>query len=180
MKHILLLPVLLLASLLNASATQSAAPAETSAAASIEGYWQIVEDKNPEAIALVYAQDGVHYIRMVALYDDAGEKIIETIADPKEKAKGITGNPYLCGLDFIWGLKPESDGKRFKGNVTDPDDGSSYTCEVWYDEHKQKLVVRGELLIFGENQYWPSIKEEDVPKEARVDIEKIKLNVPQS
>lgn len=167
-----------------AAATEETASTESAsagnAAINIEGYWQIVEKTAPEAIAFVYQKDGVHYVRMVALYDDAGKEITETIADPQEKAKGLSGNPYLCGLDFIWGLKPESDGKRFKGSVTDPDSGSSYTCEVWFDEHKKQLVVRGEVLVFGENQYWPSIKEEDVPKEARLDVETIELNVPKS
>lgn len=179
MKRLILLSSLFLSCALKTAFASASAAAPASASA-IEGYWQIVEDKNPEAIALVYQQDGVHYIRMVALYDDAGKKITETIADPQEKAKGLSGNPYLCGLDFIWGLKPESNGKRFKGTVTDPDSGSSYTCEVWFDEHKKQLVVRGELLVFGENQYWPPIKEEDVPEKARLDVAKIKLNLPQS
>lgn len=160
----------------NTSTTSSTAAKE--AAASIEGYWQIVEKTAPEAIALVYEKDGVHYIRMVALYDDAGKTITETITSPQEKAQGLSGNPYLCGLDFVWGLMPESNGNRFKGTVTDPDHGKSYTCEVWFDEHRNRLVVRGELLVFGQSQYWPSIKEEDVPEGARLDLEKIKLNLP--
>lgn len=147
--------------------------------AAIEGYWQIIDDNGkPESIAVVYPHEGMYFCRMVALYDEDTGKVNETVANPKQKADGIKGNPYLCGLDFIWNLKPEGDGHRYKGTVTDPDNGNNYTCEVWFDKDKGTLVVRGEWLMFGENKYWPSIAEADVPAEARVDLKTLTPVIP--
>ena len=150
----------------NADAETSAADAraETEAEApkprtqtDIGGKWFVPDDDNPaqpQSIVLFYKKpDGTFAAKMVAIYHDG--KIDDTEAAPKERAKKIDGNPFLCGLDFIWGLALDADSARYAGKVIDPDSGKTYKCEVWFDTQKQTLVVRGELLIFGVNQYWP-------------------------
>lgn len=123
----------------------------------IGGKWFVPDDDNPaqpQSIVLFYKKpDETFAAKMVAIYHDG--KIDDTEAAPKERAKKIDGNPFLCGLDFIWGLALDADSARYAGKVVDPDSGKTYKCEVWFDTQKQTLVVRGELLIFGVNQYWP-------------------------
>lgn len=146
---------------------------------SVEGYWQVVTD-DPEGIAFVYAKDGVLYCRMVAIYEDKTEKVIETAANPVEKAAGVPGNPPICGLDFIWGLKVDGKNNRYRGIVMDPDSGKQYTCKVWYDTDRKMLVVRGEWFIFGESEYWPAIPLEKVPEGARVNLDTVQPTAPKN
>ncbi len=124
--------------------------------ADIGGKWYVPDDNNqaqPQSIVLFYKKpDNTFAAKMVAIYHDG--KIDDTEAAPKERAKKIDGNPFLCGLDFIWGLALDANSARYSGRVIDPDSGKTYKCEVWFDTKRQTLVVRGELLIFGVNQYW--------------------------
>ena len=87
---------------------------------------------------------------------------------------------FICGLDFITGLKLSNNG-RYVGTVVDPDTGKKYKCEVWYDSKIKKLAVRGELFIFGVTNYWPPIASENLPKEVVEKAAKfllIKLSIP--
>ena len=128
----------------------------------IFGKWSIPDDENPDvpqSIALFYKKpDGTAAAKMVAIYHNG--KIDDTEAAPKERAKKIDGHPFLCGYDFIHSLIPNAQRTRFAGKVVDPDSGKTYDCEVWFDARKNVLVVRGELLIFGVNQYWPKTGED--------------------
>lgn len=130
----------------------------------IKGFWLITDTSHggaPQSIVYIYENDNVHYCRMVGIYDENTGKLGDTIEHPKERAKGLKDNPFLCGTDFIWGLTP--DGTRYKGNVVNPSSGSVYNCHVWYDTKTGKLVVRGECFIFGQNQYWLKMAEKDIP-----------------
>lgn len=135
---------------------------------SIGGFWIIPDSDTgkPESVARFFKKpSGKYCAHMVLIYDEATGKPAETIADPKERAKGIDGNPFICGLEFIWGLELQSDG-RYKGKVIDPDSGKTYRCEVWFDKSKNELAVRGELFIFGLTNYWPPISEKNLPAQA--------------
>ena len=126
----------------------------------IFGKWSIPDDENPDApqsIVLFYKKsDGTAAAKMIAIYHNG--KIDDTEAAPKERAKKINGHPFLCGYDFIHSLIPNAQRSRFAGKVVDPDSGKTYDCEVWFDARRDVLVVRGELLIFGVNQYWPKTR----------------------
>lgn len=135
---------------------------------SIGGFWVIPDSDTgkPESVARFFKKpSGKYCAHMVLIYDEATGKPSETISDPKERAKGIDGNPFICGLEFIWGLELQSDG-RYKGKVVDPDSGKTYRCEVWFDKSKNKLAVRGELFIFGVTNYWQPISEKNLPAQA--------------
>lgn len=144
----------------------------------VKGYWIIPDDDTgkPDSVAFFYEKDGKYYARMVLLYGENGE-VIETIADPKTVAKGVKGTPKLLGLDFIFNLTPEEKGEKLKGKVLDPDNGMTFDCEVWVDEKNGNLIVRGELLVFGKNEYWKPIDVKSLPKSARINEKKIELNV---
>ncbi len=142
----------------------------------IAGYWLVPDDENGgkiQSAVLMYENGGKYYCRMLVIYDEDSGKIIDTISKPSERAKAIAGNPYLCGKDFIWGLTYNKANKRFAGKVVDPDTGKIYKCEVWYNEDKNCLVVRGEIFIFGKNAYWPEATENMLPKSERLDPQKL-------
>lgn len=147
--------------------------------ADIDGFWLVPDDDNGDKIqsaVVVYEYKGQRYCKMLTIYDEDTEKLTETIKKPIERAQGIQGNPYLCGLDFIWGLKYDENSKRYKGHVVDPDSGNVYRCKVWYDSDKKMLVVRGELFVFGENEYWPPADTKFLPDDLRPDVSKLVPN----
>lgn len=149
-------------------------------ASGIAGFWVIPDSKtnNPESVAYFYESGGVFTARMVLIYDDSGG-VAETFLSPKERAKGIKSHPFICGLDFITGLKLSTNG-RYVGTVVDPDTGKKYKCEVWYDSKSKKLAVRGELFIFGVTNYWPPIASENLPKEVVEEAAKFSGNPPRA
>ena len=139
----------------------------------ILGCWLIVDRENgnaPESVVYFYTNpgDGLVYCKMLTIFDDQS-KMSDTLYKPLERAKGIKGSPYLCGMDFIFGLAKGR--QSYSGHVINPDTGSVYRCEVWFDMEKKLLVVRGELLIFGKNEYWEAFDEKKLP----FDISKVTL-----
>lgn len=145
----------------------------------VAGFWVIPDSDTgkPESVAYFYEQDGVFAARMILIYDETTGKIDETYFAPKERANGIPTHPYICGMDFIWGLKPESAGK-YLGKVIDPNSGNVYKCEVWYDKSAQKLAVRGEWFIFGLTNLWPPIAADKLPKNLVAGVAKFKQTSP--
>lgn len=132
----------------------------------IGGFWIIPDSDTgkPESVAYFYESGGEYAARMVLIYDEDTGKIAETFLAPRERAAGIKSRPYICGLDFIWGLKPEADGK-YAGRVVNPDSGHVFKCEVWYDAPSKRLAVRGELLIFGQTNFWLPISADSLPED---------------
>ena len=140
----------------------------------IAGFWVIPDSDTgkPESVAYFYESGGICAARMVLIYDEDTGKIAETFLAPRERAKGISSHPHICGLDFIWDLKPESGG-RYAGKVVNPDSGHVFKCEVWYDARSKKLAVRGELLIFGQTNFWLPVSADRLPKDVVLAAEKL-------
>lgn len=143
----------------------------------ITGFWKTINDKSgkPESIIAIYEHDGKYFGRIIATYNDQG-KIQDTIANPKEKAKGVQGNPYYSGLDIIWDLTPN--GTRFsQGKILDPEKGRIYDAEMW--RQGSNLIVRGEVWVFGENQEWVPASDSDFPRDfSKPDIAKFTPVIP--
>lgn len=131
------------------------------AADGISGYWKSVDEKTGQAqcVVVVYPYKDKYYGRIIGTFDDKG-KMTESIYSPKDRAPGVIGNPFYCGLDLIWNLRDK--GERFKGKIVDPEEGNIYTAEVWVEDGS--LIVRGELFIFGRSQTWPAATAADFPK----------------
>jgi uncharacterized protein (DUF2147 family) len=116
----------------------------------VRGFWQTVDKKTklPTSVIAVYPYKGKYYGRIIATYNKSGG-IEETVEHPQSRAPGVVGNPYYCGLDFIWGCAPDGKG-LYKGSVLDPRDGSKYRAKLWRE--RGNLILRGELLMFGRNE----------------------------
>lgn len=129
-------------------------------AESIAGFWKSVDEESGKArsVVAVYEYKGKFYGRLIATYNDEG-KIDETIYNPKSRAPGVEGEPYYCGLDFIWDLSPHHG--KYKGKIMDPEKGKVYKAVLWVENGN--LIVRGELFIFGRNQTWPPADPKDYP-----------------
>jgi uncharacterized protein (DUF2147 family) len=127
----------------------------------IKGFWKTINDKTnkPESIVAIYEYQGKYFGRIILTYDDNGQ-VKDTIYKASERAPGVKGNPYYAGLDIIWNLKPNNS-KFSDGKILDPEKGRVYDAEAW---HKNgNLIVRGEILFFGENETWPPAAEHDFP-----------------
>ncbi|MFI5343605.1 MAG: DUF2147 domain-containing protein [Chlamydiales bacterium] len=128
---------------------------------SVTGFWQTMDDKTgrPQSIVALYPYRGLYFGRMVVTFDDSG-KLSDTINDPKDRAPGVVGNPYYSGMDIIWDMKKEGS-KYVGGKIIDPEKGDIYDAEMWLSHGR--LIVRGEILFFGENQTWLPAVESDFP-----------------
>jgi uncharacterized protein (DUF2147 family) len=124
----------------------------------ITGFWKSYNEKTlkPEIMVAIYPYQGKYYGRIVGIYNKKGE-IKETLTERKNRAPGIVGEPFYCGLDLIYDLKNK--GSTFNGKIVDPEKGNVYSAELWRD--KEDLIVRGKLFIFGKNLTWYPAKEED-------------------
>ena len=78
-------------------------------AGDIVGFWKNPNPKTgkPKLIIAVYAHQDKHYGRILASYDTAGQ-LDDTIYAAEGRAKGVKGNPFYAGMDFIWNLKKKS------------------------------------------------------------------------
>ena len=128
----------------------------------VVGFWKTVNDKTgkAESVVAVYEYQGKYYGRLVAAFNKEGV-IDDTIYEPRDRAPGVEGNPYYSGMDIIWDLKKKGS-KYADGKVIDPEKGRVYDAEMWIKDGN--LIMRGELLFFGENETWPPMKDEEFPK----------------
>lgn len=127
----------------------------------IGGFWKSINENTglPQCVIAVYEYKGVYYGRIIATYDDQG-KMKEDIYAAKERAPGVVGNPYYCGLDIIWDL--QNSGSNYKGKILDPQKGNVYNAQLWSDG--VYLYVRGKWGFLFRTQTWLPVEEGDFPK----------------
>lgn len=127
----------------------------------IIGFWKSINDETGKAqcVVAIYEYEDKFYGRIIGTFDD-NQQLTETIYTPKERAPGVIGNPFYCGLDIIWDLI--DNGISYKGKILDPQKGNVYNSELWIE--KGNLIVRGKLLFLGRNQQWIPVKDYDFPK----------------
>lgn len=114
----------------------------------ITGMWKSVSDETGiiKSVSLIYEFNGKIYGRLLAIYEEDGK-----LANPKEKAIEVVGDPTYVGLDFIWNLIDK--GKKWsKGKILDPQFGKIYSCDMWIEDGN--LVVKGKIGPFGREQIW--------------------------
>jgi uncharacterized protein (DUF2147 family) len=144
------------------------------AADEIVGFWKSIDDETHKAqcIVAIYEYEDKCYGRIIATFDE-DQHLKETIYTPKERAPGVIGNPFYCGLDIIWDLV--DNGISYKGKILDPQKGNIYNSELWIE--KGNLIVRGKLLFLGRNQQWVPALKSDLPKDFK--FPKLDSLVPQ-
>jgi len=130
----------------------------------VTGFYQTIDDKtgNPRSIVKIFQYgDGNIGGRIVAMYDAEGN-IEDTIVSPTRRSTRLAGNPYLSGLDIIWGLN-QSDNEYSGGRIMDPQSGSTYRARIW-QENPETLQVRGQLGIgIGRTQTWTTLSTDALP-----------------
>lgn len=126
----------------------------------ITGFWKSINDETGKAqcIVAIYEYEDKFYGRIMATFDE-DQKLNGTIYSPKERAPGVVGNPFYCGLDIIWDLI--DNGISYKGKILDPEKGNVYNSELWVENGH--LIVRGKLLFLGRNQKWLPVSDADFP-----------------
>jgi uncharacterized protein (DUF2147 family) len=143
----------------------------------IKGFWKSIDEetRKPGCMVAIYEYQDQYYGRIIGTFDKTG-KMTETIDAPEDRAPGIVGQPFYCGIDLIWNLNKRDD--RFKGRIVDPKKGNVYRVELWVEDGK--LIVRGKLLCFGRNQTWLPASSSDFPENfSKPDVRKFVPLIPQ-
>ena len=142
----------------------------------IDGFWKTVTEKNEKSYSVIaiYEYKGKRYGKIIATYANGVMK--DNLYMPTNRAPGVFGNPFYCGMDMIWDLR--KDGDRYKGKILDPEKGNLYNAELWVKDGK--LVVRGKVLFIGKNQTWRPAEPSDFPKSFKMpDTKTFVPNIPQ-
>ncbi len=154
-------------------------PKSEAVAGEITGYWKTIDDKTgkPQSLVLIYPYQGKYFGRIILTYNEDGS-VGDTLYQAKEKAPGIIGDPYYAGMDIIYDLVKKDD-KYSDGKIVDPERGSIYDAELWLNK-QNNLVVRGELLFFGQNQTWIKATDKDFPADfKKPDLQNMVPIIPQ-
>jgi uncharacterized protein (DUF2147 family) len=144
-------------------------------AAELEGFYKTIDDKtgNAKSIVRLYGCGSSLCGRIVALYDEKGTKIEETLSAPQRVADNVKGAPKMAGLDIIWNMNL-SKGEYSGGEILDPKSGKVYSCVIWQDNKNAKLLnVRGKFGPIGRTQVWHVFDANDLPADLKnLDVSK--------
>lgn len=149
------------------------------AADNLSGFWTTFNPKKEKAGAIVaiYLYEDQYYGRIIGTYNEEGV-LDDTIYHPKSRAPGVIGNPYYSGLDMVWTTQEMANGK-YKGYVIDPKKGKKYSAKLW--RSNEKLILRGEVFVFGKNVYWYPFSETLFTKEfPKPDVSSFVPKIPQT
>lgn len=119
-------------------------------AASPEGTWVTVDDSTGKKRAVVDMKvtDGVLNGTITQVFAEPGDKgICENCPD------AFKDQP-IQGMQFVWGLKEDSDGLWSGGQILDPKSGKIYKAKVSLEGNT--LLVRGYIgfSLLGRTQTW--------------------------
>ena len=143
-------------SLLGAPATLASAQADAaqrSPQLSPIGRWKTVDDVTGKitSVVLIREESGT-------LYGTIEKLISPDPRDPNPRCTQCVGamkDQLLIGLRILWGLHPSGNGWS-GGQIVDPDNGSTYRCEIHVEDEGNKLRVRGYVgfPFIGRTEYW--------------------------
>ncbi|MCL1957047.1 MAG: DUF2147 domain-containing protein [Fibromonadales bacterium] len=141
----------------------------------LEGFYKTIDDKtgNAKSIVRIYKCGDAICGRIIALYDEKGAKIEETLNAPARIAEKVSGSPKMAGLDIIWNMKADKD-EYSGGKILDPKSGSVYSCVIWQDKNDaKKLNVRGKIGPIGRTQVWNVFDAANLPEDLKnLDVSK--------
>ena len=123
----------------------------------IVGKWKTIDDKRgvTTSIMEIYKDHDVYYGKILVILNK--ENIEKCIS-----CKGKYHNKKLQELEILRDLVLR-DGKYEDGNITDPENGKTYSCYVELIK-PSKLKVRGYIgfSLLGRTQYWYRVTEEEL------------------
>lgn len=117
------------------------------------GYWQTIDDetKKPKSHVQIEESGGVVTAKIIHIINPSKPNPTCDKCDGAKKGKPI------IGMEFLWGLKANKDGKTWEGGkILDPAKGKVYDAKIWL-ENDNTLNVRGSWLMFGRTQTWHRI-----------------------
>ena len=117
------------------------------------GQWETIDDATGKITAVVRIRE-----ENGTLYGTIEKLISRKTPDPNPRCTKCTGSMRdkpLVGLRILWGLRPSGSGWS-GGQIVDPDNGSTYRCEIFLEDGGNKLKVRGYIgfSFIGRTQYW--------------------------
>ncbi len=118
------------------------------------GLWKTIDDetKKEKSIVEVYEVDGKLHGKIQKIFRPADED-----QNPKcDKCKGDMKDQPIIGLEILKKLKKSSDKTWNDGDITDPNNGKTYSCKIELIEDGKKLKVRGFIgfSLLGRTQIW--------------------------
>lgn len=120
---------------------------------SISGQWVTIDDKTkkPRAIVELIEEKGLLNAKIIRVFKQSGDKGICAHCPGKFK------NQSIQGLEFVWGLKRQSNYEWRDGHILDPKSGRIYRCKI--TQAGNDLNVRGYwgVSLLGRTQTWHRI-----------------------
>ena len=122
----------------------------------IVGKWKTIDDKRGTVTSIVeiYKDHDVYYGKILLIFNTKNKEKCTT-------CQGKFHNKKLQGVEILRDLVKEEDTYE-DGNITDPENGKTYSCYVKL-EKSNKLKVRGYLgfSLLGRTQYWYRVTNEE-------------------
>ncbi len=119
-------------------------------AATPVGNWTTIDDATgkPRAVVKVSVTNGQLSGTITRIYAQAGD------TGMCQNCPGEFKDKPVKGLQFLWGLKEESDGQWSGGQILDPKTGKIYKAKLNLEGNK--LLVRGYVgfSLLGRTQTW--------------------------
>ena len=118
------------------------------------GLWKTIDDetKKEKSIVEIYEIEGKLHGKIIKIF-----KAPEEDQNPKcDKCKGDMKDQPVIGLEILKKLKKSSDTTWNDGDITDPNNGKTYSCKIEMIESGNKLNVRGFIgfSLLGRTQVW--------------------------
>ena len=122
----------------------------------IVGKWKTIDDKRGTVTSIVeiYKDHDVYYGNILMIFNEENKEKCTT-------CQGKFHNKKLQGVEILRDLVKDEDTYE-DGNITDPENGKTYSCYVKL-EKPNKLKVRGYLgfSLLGRTQYWYRVTNEE-------------------
>lgn len=122
--------------------------------AQIAGQWKTFDDSTlqPKSVVMISESEAQAFGSIEKIFPQPGRP-----AEPLcELCVGDMKNKPVIGLQILKGLKKKNETEWDGGEITDPENGKTYSCKVELIDGGKKLKVRGYLgfSLIGRTQIW--------------------------
>ncbi len=122
------------------------------------GYWKTIDDVTGKPKSIVQIWKTENNILMGRVIKVFAKNTTETVPILCAVCKGDKHNQPIVGMVILSGLQPKKH-QWINGQITDPDNGKTYSCAMRTLEQGKKLNVRGYigLPLLGRSQVWERV-----------------------